>query len=637
MGLLNLALGQLIGLFLPLAAFLVALYFYDRSRRRVVVSTLRFWPRRPAPPVRRRHNRIQHPLSLLLQLLAVLLLLLAIADPRPGSAGSAGRRIVLLLDTSAAMAGAGADGNLLMNEAKSLALSYVARTGGRDRILLVAADGSPAVRVPFTSDRQRLRESILAAEPGWTALDLAAAFDLAAGALRLALDSPEAELGERAAVSEVVYVGPGRFVGRPARAGVLPALRFLPTGDVADSLGLVTLKARSLGPAPGSWSVDVVARNVRSDPAVARVEFYFDGRPLGHRGLDLGAAADSGLQFTLRTQRPGRLLARLAEPDGYPQNDEAWVDIPALRRIPVQVVGGDRAALEPLVSSHPRVQARFVDAPEPSDVTPIQVWASGGGGSAAQRAIVLAPPGTESPAREAGSVRSRPIAAWSATHAVAAGVRDPELVPARARIFAAQEGDEVVAEMEEGPVILARSDGRSRLVAFGFDLAEEDLRSRLATPLLFANAVSWLDPGAFREESVEARPPGAVRIELPESSASAIAVRSESGEELPWVYGDGRLKFYAGEPGTYRVLAGGFAATLVLSQAEIGTTVWEPAEEVARGLPPAFSAGGQPGSLWPWLALLGGAVLLLDWIRFGRGRPLDAAAASSSGANGRAG
>ena len=92
MGLLNLALGQLFGLFLPLAAGLVALYFYDRSRRRVLVSTLRFWPRRPAPAVRQRHKRIQHPLSLALQLIALLLLLLAIADPRPDAIGPALQR-----------------------------------------------------------------------------------------------------------------------------------------------------------------------------------------------------------------------------------------------------------------------------------------------------------------------------------------------------------------------------------------------------------------------------------------------------------------------------------------------------------------------------------------------------------------
>ena len=83
--------GQLLGLYLPLAGFLVALYYYDRARQRAVVSTLRFWPRKPAPAVRRRHKTIQQPLSLLLQLLALLLLLLAIADPRPDGLGGTAR------------------------------------------------------------------------------------------------------------------------------------------------------------------------------------------------------------------------------------------------------------------------------------------------------------------------------------------------------------------------------------------------------------------------------------------------------------------------------------------------------------------------------------------------------------------
>ncbi|MCB1022322.1 MAG: BatA domain-containing protein, partial [Acidobacteria bacterium] len=103
MGLLNLTLAQLLAVFVPLTGLLVALYFYDRSRRRVVVSTLRFWPKRPAPPVTRRHKKLQQPLSLLLQLLAMLLLLLAIADFRFGISGGTPRHHVIVLDSSAVM------------------------------------------------------------------------------------------------------------------------------------------------------------------------------------------------------------------------------------------------------------------------------------------------------------------------------------------------------------------------------------------------------------------------------------------------------------------------------------------------------------------------------------------------------
>ena len=56
MYLLNLSLGQFLGLFGALSAISVALYLLDRSRRKVVVSTLRFWTaaEHPAAAARRR-------------------------------------------------------------------------------------------------------------------------------------------------------------------------------------------------------------------------------------------------------------------------------------------------------------------------------------------------------------------------------------------------------------------------------------------------------------------------------------------------------------------------------------------------------------------------------------------------------
>ena len=83
-----------------MGAFSVALYLLDRTRRKQVVSTLRFWvePGKPRPVTRR--NRIQQPLSLLLQLLGMLLLLLAIAEFQFGGSRNARRDHVLVLDTS---------------------------------------------------------------------------------------------------------------------------------------------------------------------------------------------------------------------------------------------------------------------------------------------------------------------------------------------------------------------------------------------------------------------------------------------------------------------------------------------------------------------------------------------------------
>ena len=621
MGLLNLALGQLLGLFLPAAAFLVALYFYDRSRKRVLVSTLRFWPRHPAPATRQRHKRIQHPLSLLLQLAALLLFLLAIADPRMESIGPVARQHVILLDTSAAMALPDSDGEQLMPQAKTLALAYLGTIPGRDRVLLIEADNAPQVRVPFTEDRALLREAIQAAEPGWTALDLAAAFDLATGALRLTLDTGADALPTDPRVGETVYIGPGRLAGQPPSSQPMANVRYLRTGEPSDSVGLLELRAAADPAEQGKWDVEVRARSYESANTVATIEFYFDGNRLGHRRLDLPAGQDASLRFALRTRRPGQLRAQLAEPDAYAPNNEAAVSIPGTRHTKLQVLGASREEFEPLLASGGRVEPKFVDSEAEFADDAIHVWARGGDASPSRRAILLAPPGTESPLGEAGSVRSQPINRWSASHPLSRGVRDQDFIPSRARVFEAGIGDEAVAHTVAGPVILARSEDQRRLVAFGFDLTDESVRGRLAAPLLFANAIAWLDAAAFRPEAVQARPPGSVAIEAPNSAIGEIAVRTEDGEAIPWLLSEGSVRFYADRPGTYRVTTADRDLTLHLDQPQVASRTWEPLD-VPTGLPQAAPASDEPLIPWPWLAGLGALLLLYDWIRFGRGRPL---------------
>ena len=87
MHLLNLTLGQFLALFGSMSAVMLALYLLDRSRRRQVVSTLRFWVSAEQPTVVARRRRIQQPFSLLLQLASMALLLAH--RPLKGRSGSA--------------------------------------------------------------------------------------------------------------------------------------------------------------------------------------------------------------------------------------------------------------------------------------------------------------------------------------------------------------------------------------------------------------------------------------------------------------------------------------------------------------------------------------------------------------------
>src|SRR6266550_5991318 len=95
---LNLSLAQFLTVFGFISVLSVALYLLDRSRRKLVVSTLRFWLAAEQPAVAARRRRIQQPWSLVLQLLSMALLLLAIAQLKLGSPAAAGRDHVIVLD-----------------------------------------------------------------------------------------------------------------------------------------------------------------------------------------------------------------------------------------------------------------------------------------------------------------------------------------------------------------------------------------------------------------------------------------------------------------------------------------------------------------------------------------------------------
>src|SRR5574340_78450 len=100
---LNLTLPEFLALLGSLSGVVVTLYLLDRMRKKHTVATLRFFTASEKPPVLKHRRKLQQPWSLVLQLLSLLLLLLAIAQLRWGSAARAARDHVLILDASAWM------------------------------------------------------------------------------------------------------------------------------------------------------------------------------------------------------------------------------------------------------------------------------------------------------------------------------------------------------------------------------------------------------------------------------------------------------------------------------------------------------------------------------------------------------
>ena len=287
---LNLSLLQFLAVFGSISAISVALYLLDRSRRKQVVSTLRFWVAAEQPAVAARRRHIQQPWSLLLQLLSMALLLLAIAQLRLGTPAQAGRDHVIVLDTSAWMA-ARSGNRTLMDVARERARHYLNALPARDRVMLVRADAMATPATAFEADRKKIEAAIQASQPGATALNLDQALAFARHV--------QAQEGGRA--GEIAFIGPGRTAPRDPGTTAPPRnLRVISIPDPVENVGLRKIGMRRCGTDPDLWEIYVSVHNYGTRPHNVNLSIDF-GPPgtagrvaAGSRHLTLAAGDGDG-------------------------------------------------------------------------------------------------------------------------------------------------------------------------------------------------------------------------------------------------------------------------------------------------------------------------------------------------------
>ncbi|MGH9648525.1 MAG: hypothetical protein ACRD4E_17105, partial [Bryobacteraceae bacterium] len=162
-------------------------------------------------------------------------------------------------------------------------------------------------------------------------------------------------------------------------------------------------------------------------------------------------------------------------------------------------------------------------------------------------------------------------------------------------------------------------------VVIGFHPGRGSMKYQLATPLLFANILRWMTPGAFRQWEFQAGTVGTVNVAVAkDAKPEDIRVLDAENRSLPFtldINNDGdNLRFFSGAPGTVRVQMGDREMVYSLTLPDVGEAVWRVPASVPKGVPRALVADAAPRDLWPWLALLGGIGLLVDWLLYGRSR-----------------
>jgi Ca-activated chloride channel homolog len=468
---------------LVLLAPLVVLHLRDRRRPVREVPSLLVWRalERTASPGRRGLRLPSLPLALALQAAALILLVVALAEPR-WTASRLPAAQVVVIDDSLWMSAPGR-----LAEAKRLATRIAdgAPRGAPVRIVLAGATPSVLYR---------------GGAPGAGAALAQVAASPAPADLRGALILAGALVGGEA--DRITLIRAPEDAAPVTRSG-RGELRVLTAGRRLSDQGIFGAAARcGIGSADGC-EVNATVRNSAATAVVDGYAAQVAGRPplTGRLRIRAGASA----QIVLSAVPGETVRLRLTRADAIAADNTAWVSVPAAGGLPdasiVTLVGTPARSLAlaqalvsvPGVTLRLRTAATYRDSDARSSALVVLDGPRSAGALPPSPAVLVV-----APRRSAGRATAAPIAdtVVSGTDAASALLDGVDLAPLRidrgaAGRLAPASWIAPVAWSPGGPLLAAGDDGRRRVALLAFEPSRSNLPRLAALPLLAANLVRW--------------------------------------------------------------------------------------------------------------------------------------------------
>ena len=148
--------------------------------------------------------------------------------------------------------------------------------------------------------------------------------------------------------------------------------------------------------------------------------------------------------------------------------------------------------------------------------------------------------------------------------------------------------DITVAETIEGPVVVAREgarDSNPKQVFIGFDPGRGAMKYQLATPLLIANILRWITPGAFRQWEFQAGTVGTVNVPV-EKDAKSVDIHVLNSVSYP-AFRRRRepAVILLRSCGNLMLAVGNLETVYSLTLPDVGEVPWRVPASVLKGVP----------------------------------------------------
>lgn len=581
----------------------ITIIFFLRIRhRQVVVSSALLWDR----VLKKRRRRswmelLRRLISLLIALLIGGSLVLAFTEAEFGSGGEP-RRVTVVIDNGLTMAARSADGSTRLEHAIERARTMLTRGSGADRFTVTDRTGRAIA--PASRDRA-------------LALDAISRLEVTAAPLRLPAAEPDGE-------TWLITDGVGLDT-------VPSGVRVLSVYEPADNVGVSGFEIRSVPTDPFVYEAFLEVGNFSTSPRSVQIELLDDAGVQFRRSVELRPSEYYRNTFDLSPLSGGPLEARVtSDGDAYPLDDRAWVYLPRNRQLRVALVGAGAAVAEVLAQeSHVETVAMSVAEFEqwrqesrpagaggfalPADPDGFDGFFFVGAAPASAPpgpALLIGPPPVDWLPAAAGRVEEPGPVTFEADHPVLQFVDLHDLrVDAAMRVE--QADARVLLQAGEIPLLLASpaagAPAQPEWMMTTFTLAESDLGSSLAFPILLSNVLEW-----WRTEApMLRRAPGRVSVPAPDAAIVGQEGLVREVRTLP-----DRTVFTASSPGMYFARAGRRTIPIAVGLADrelsvVNRTVLADPDRTFDEQPPLRL-------LWPTLLALAAALLIVEGITYHR-------------------
>lgn len=629
---------------LPLLGVIVALYLLRFRRPSAPVGSLHLWD---ALTRDREANslwqRLQLSALMLLQLLIMLALILALARPWLPSETRGGQNAVIVLDTSASMAAMdGGQGRRIsrLDAALEKAWSVVDELPQGATAALVTSDEHGAILVPPTEDKSRLRDALARVKAQPTGTDLSEAWQLAS------------VLAQRQRNSTIWVLSDGIFpsLAESAADEAAATVRFFQMGHEGSNQAITAL---TVDQGAGSLGLFVQILNSDNLTVTRRLDLLVDDTPWNARTVTLGPGETQELVVE-DVPIDGRVVtAHLAGVDDLEIDDTAWTVNRASAPANVLMVTEGNRFLELALALMPNVTLYKVapgeyDSSATLDGLPFDLTVLDAGvvtptltALPSGNLLIFDPSASTDLFNVQGQLISpqpsfSPLDSGGVALAADSSGRDPllrfvdlsALHIAQAANITTPEWGRVVLGSNAGPLIIVGEPQGRKVGVVAFDLQQSDLPVQTAFPLLMRNMITYLLPDPTGGVPVSVAPRSIVEVEAAGPGVNRVLVEDPFGKE--WTYpldGDTRRVAFpeTQQTGVYYITQ--YSGDEIVAQEAFAVNLGSRDESVVRPNPqPGLPQGRDPSQppsadagdtfrreLWPYVAVAGFLVLLLEW------------------------